>query len=543
MNHSTRPEADPSHRQLAEEAATAGRLVQYPQSAEQSLNDFHRRHRAQSLPAHTLAGLGGRLLTDQDLLHSILQHQQLVQSLGLPETIAGECLQTTNRIVASSAPNANSQLPFSFESQQQAAPQSSAYLPRPSNLDLLHCLLDSVHQQRSDLLASIPELQEQKHYLPVDGSHFLSSVSLLHSQSHQSGPVHRSLTQFPLANSVNPLFIQQHEPHSQRQGNATDHPLHSLEWLLARRHQLPPSFLRSVISAFLSSSSFLSDATLPLTNATTAPSSDFNEHLVLSQLRSQLNNEATPAAHAASSSLAGRRSDYDTLRCLLREAVDSSTPQINNLHAFATGRTGDTTEPYVLPLSSADQNQLRVPAHTPCSLTNWMGSSRTSLARGGGESSLAPDPFDRSMRGGEHQDGANDDSSPDFRSSKAQRRTGSGRVSFPIKLYDLIMAAEQTGKSDIVSFTESGRAFRVHDSAAFLQELVPNYFGHTRLASFKRQLGIYGFDRIPRGPHEGGYTHQYFRRGCPELLKMIRRAKRGESTARTETWQPDFSLL
>jgi len=112
---------------------------------------------------------------------------------------------------------------------------------------------------------------------------------------------------------------------------------------------------------------------------------------------------------------------------------------------------------------------------------------------------------------------------------------------FPVKLYHMLVDAEAEGKSDIISFTPSGRAFKIHQPNRLLTELVPRYFSQKKITSFKRTLGAYGFERIPRGPDEGGYFHTDFQRGKPELLHMIKRAKRGMSTAKKGAWEPKFT--
>ena len=112
---------------------------------------------------------------------------------------------------------------------------------------------------------------------------------------------------------------------------------------------------------------------------------------------------------------------------------------------------------------------------------------------------------------------------------------------FPVKLYQMLVDAEAEGKSDIISFTPSGRAFKIHQPNRLLNELVPRYFSQKKITSFKRTLGAYGFERIPRGPEEGGYFHTHFQRGKPELLPTIKRAKRGMSTAKKGAWEPNFT--
>jgi hypothetical protein len=90
------------------------------------------------------------------------------------------------------------------------------------------------------------------------------------------------------------------------------------------------------------------------------------------------------------------------------------------------------------------------------------------------------------------------------------KRRGTQRVpTFPLKLYDLIIEAENEGKAHIVSFTSNGRSFRIHEVERFMTELVPQYFrNQKKFCSFRRQLSMYGFDRVPFGPDEGKFSRR-----------------------------------
>jgi len=106
-----------------------------------------------------------------------------------------------------------------------------------------------------------------------------------------------------------------------------------------------------------------------------------------------------------------------------------------------------------------------------------------------------------------------------------QEQSGEHSESFPRKLYRLLVEVEAAGKDDIISFERSGRAFRIHRPKAFMEEIVPNYFRQKKIGSFKRQLQLYGFHRIPLGPEEGAYAHKNFQRGRPDLVATIVRIR------------------
>jgi hypothetical protein len=94
---------------------------------------------------------------------------------------------------------------------------------------------------------------------------------------------------------------------------------------------------------------------------------------------------------------------------------------------------------------------------------------------------------------------------------------------FPEKLYRLLAEAEMDGNDKIISFTPDGRAFKIHNRQAFIEEVSPKYFRHAKITSFVRQLNFYGFQKLLDGPNRGGFTNPPFLRGHPELLVMVKR--------------------
>ena len=95
--------------------------------------------------------------------------------------------------------------------------------------------------------------------------------------------------------------------------------------------------------------------------------------------------------------------------------------------------------------------------------------------------------------------------------------------SFPSKLHRLLAEVEAQDKDDIISFNLEGTAILIHQPEVFEEEIIPQYFRHSKLSSFKRQLSMYGFTRIPEGPDEGGFAHPLFRKGQPQLSKGMDR--------------------
>lgn len=84
---------------------------------------------------------------------------------------------------------------------------------------------------------------------------------------------------------------------------------------------------------------------------------------------------------------------------------------------------------------------------------------------------------------------------------------------FPVKLHLMLNLIEKDGLDHIVGWQPHGRAFIVRDIKRFTSDIMPEYFKQTKIASFQRQLNLYGFQRITTGRDKGAYYHEYFLKG------------------------------
>jgi hypothetical protein len=101
---------------------------------------------------------------------------------------------------------------------------------------------------------------------------------------------------------------------------------------------------------------------------------------------------------------------------------------------------------------------------------------------------------------------------------------GGVTIPFPLKLHEMLDTLSQDGNDHIVSWQPHGRCFVVHKPKEFV-ELLPGYFKLSKLASFQRQLNLYGFQRLTRGRDRGGYYHELFLRNKVFLAHSIQRVK------------------
>ena len=98
--------------------------------------------------------------------------------------------------------------------------------------------------------------------------------------------------------------------------------------------------------------------------------------------------------------------------------------------------------------------------------------------------------------------------------------------SFPVTLHRILADLEASGSSHIASFVAEGDAFVINNTRQFETLVIPKYFPRMgSFGSFQRQLNLYDFKRITRGPHRGAYTHPLFRQNHPEYARDMKRTK------------------
>ncbi|KAM4686569.1 heat shock factor protein 1 isoform 4-T4 [Amazona ochrocephala] len=125
--------------------------------------------------------------------------------------------------------------------------------------------------------------------------------------------------------------------------------------------------------------------------------------------------------------------------------------------------------------------------------------------------------------------------------SGAAAAAGGGNVpAFLTKLWTLV---EDPDTDALICWSPSGSSFHVFDQGQFAKEVLPKYFKHNNMASFVRQLNMYGFRKVVH-IEQGGlvkpekddteFQHPYFIRGQEHLLENIKRKVTSVSSLKNE---------
>mmetsp|Transcript_15118 Transcript_15118/g.17609 ORF Transcript_15118/g.17609 Transcript_15118/m.17609 type:complete len:296 (-) Transcript_15118:265-1152(-) len=125
-----------------------------------------------------------------------------------------------------------------------------------------------------------------------------------------------------------------------------------------------------------------------------------------------------------------------------------------------------------------------------------------------------------------------DESSAIQGTSLAYPRTGKRGVpqQFPRRLYTMLESESKNQEccnEMLIQWSDSGQAFRIVDIEFFSTLILPKYFRTSKFSSFQRNLNLYGFSKVRRGPDSDMYAHPSFLKGRPDLLSQLKKCRYG----------------
>lgn len=120
---------------------------------------------------------------------------------------------------------------------------------------------------------------------------------------------------------------------------------------------------------------------------------------------------------------------------------------------------------------------------------------------------------------------------------------GHGLSNVPAFLTKLWTLVEDPQTDELIRWSPSGTSFHVFDQGRFSKEVLPKFFKHNNMASFIRQLNMYGFRKVVH-LEQGGlvkperddteFQHPFFIKGQEFLLENIKRKVTAVPSVRQE---------
>lgn len=114
---------------------------------------------------------------------------------------------------------------------------------------------------------------------------------------------------------------------------------------------------------------------------------------------------------------------------------------------------------------------------------------------------------------------------PENPSKKNYEKKELGKNCFLSKLYSMVTNPDTV---DVIGWNSEGDGFIIYSIQRLENEVIPNYFKHTNIKSFVRQLNLHGFKKV-RVPtkalvcYHDTYKNPFFRKDQMDLLLLIKR--------------------